>query len=173
MDFMSRCARESLKNCQHLSTANWRHCHKWERYEFDNFELSIKMILFQFYIDGLFATTLLLAVLSLRCQSYWLATVCALIYTWTGIAGHNFLHQRDNYRMYYFNLLFINYREWRITHALSHHLFPNSYLDFELLQFEPILDWTPTSKTWSQRYISWLISPFIYVGLLHIECVKK
>lgn len=116
---------------------------------------------------------ILFAVFSIRYESYWLATVCALIYTWTGIAGHNFFHQRDNYRMYYFNLLFMSYRDWRITHVLSHHLFPNSYLDFEVVMIEPIMVWLPSNKNWIQRYVSWLYSPIVYAGFYYVEFAKK
>lgn len=127
----------------------------------------------QCYIDGLFISTLLLSVLALRNESFLLAALGGLTYTWTGIAGHNFFHQRDNYRMYYFNLLFMSYRDWRITHVLSHHLFPNSYLDFEMLLIEPILDWLPSNKNWIQRYVSWLYSPIVYAGFYYVELAKK
>lgn len=132
------------------------------------------IFIFQFYIDGLFVATLVLAVLSMHFQSYLLAFLTGVIYTWTGIAGHNFFHQKDNYRMYYFNLLFMSYRDWRITHAISHHVFPNSLLDYELIQYEPILNWLPTSeKSYIQRYVSWLYSPILYVLTYYIEVIKK
>lgn len=103
------------------------------------------------------------------------ATLAGLFYTWTGIAGHNFFHLRDNYRMMYFNLLFMSYRDWRITHALSHHAYPNSLLDYEMVQYEPIFVWMPSisDKNWFQRYASWIYAPIIYVGVYHIEFVKK
>jgi len=65
--------------------------------------------------------------------------------------------------MYYFNLSLLNYRDWRIQHALSHHLYPNSLYDLEVKLFEPFLCWTPNaSKNVIQRYVSWLYSPLIY-----------
>lgn len=75
--------------------------------------------------------------------------------------------------MYYFNLLFMSYRDWRITHVLSHHLFPNSYLDFETMIIEPILVWVPSSKNWIQRYLSWIYSPAVYAGFYYVEFAKK
>lgn len=64
--------------------------------------------------------------------------VCALFYTWCGVCGHNYFNRRDNFRMKYFNLLMMSYRDWRASHALSHHMFPNSLLDVELVLWEPL-----------------------------------
>lgn len=128
----------------------------------------------QFYVDTLFATTLVLSVCAMHFESFLLAFLSGVIYTWTGICGHNFFHQKDNYRMYYFNLLFMSYRDWRITHVISHHIFPNSLLDYELLQYEPILNWLPTAeKGIVQRYASWIYSPVLYVMTYYVEVVKK
>ena len=121
-------------------------------------------ILLQFYIDGLFILVLITAVLAQRFQSVTLALLCGLFYTWCGISGHNYLHQRDTYRMYYINILFMNYRNWRITHALSHHLYPNSLLDFELTDMEPFFVYVPSkdAKNFVQRYVSYVYTPFVY-----------
>lgn len=118
----------------------------------------------QFYIDGLFVLVLLTAILTQRFQSVAIAFLCGLFYTWCGICGHNFLHMRDNFRMYYINIMFMNYRNWRISHALSHHLYPNSLLDFELTDMEPFFVYLPSKhvKNCVQRYISYIYSPFLY-----------
>ena len=107
---------------------------------------------------------LVMAILAQRFQSTTLALLCGLFYTWCGISGHNYLHQRDNYRMYYINILFMNYRNWRIGHALSHHLFPNSLLDFELTEMQPIFVHIPSKdvKNFIQRYLSYIYCPFYY-----------
>lgn len=120
--------------------------------------------LLQFYIDGLFVLTLLTAILAQRFQSTWMAIVCSVFFTWCGICGHNYLHQRDNYRMYYMNLIFMSYRDWRINHVLSHHSYPNSLLDAELLDNEPFLIFVPDkhAKSFTQRYLSYIYSPFYY-----------
>lgn len=41
-----------------------------------------------------------------------------------GVA-HNFFHQRNTFRMYYFDLSPLSSRYWRVSHALSHHFYPN------------------------------------------------
>jgi hypothetical protein len=60
------------------------------------------------------------------------------------------------------------YREWRISHALSHHLYTNSLLDLELALFEPMMQWVPCrTKSVVVRYVSWLYSFIIYAILFH------
>lgn len=129
----------------------------------------------QFYIDGLFVLTLLTSILAQRFQSNLLAMLFGLFLTWTGICGHNYLHQRDNYRMKYMNLIFMSYRDWRVSHALSHHMYPNSLLDIELSILEPFFVWVPSdaAKNIIQRYVSYIYSPFVYsIFYLH-EFGKK
>jgi hypothetical protein len=59
-------------------------------------------------------------------------------------------------------------REWRISHALSHHLYTNSLLDLELALFEPMMQWVPCrTKSVVVRYVSWLYSFIIYAILFH------
>lgn len=87
---------------------------------------------------------------------------------WLIIGAHNYLHQADNWRMYYFNIGFYNFREWRVTHVLSHHLFPNTKLDFEMQFLEPLFDWFPSTvgknNLW-KRYSSWAYAWILYFFL--------
>lgn len=93
---------------------------------------------------------------------------------YTVISAHNFFHHRDNFRMLYFNLAFFNYKEWRISHAMSHHLFPNSLHDLEITLFEPLLCWFPSPmKSFAQRYVAWLYSPVIYTFMCLDQLVKR
>lgn len=73
---------------------------------------------------------------------------------------------RDSWRMYIFNLSLMSYREWRILHVLSHHLYTNSLYDLEISLYEPFLKWLPEPKCKNllQRYGSWLYGPAIYVA---------
>lgn len=76
--------------------------------------------------------------------------------------------------MYYFNLSLLSYRDWRIQHAISHHLYPNSMYDMEVKLFEPFLCWTPNaSKNVIQRYGSWLYSPVIYTAIFISSWIKR
>ncbi|XP_055306178.1 cytochrome b5-related protein-like [Sitodiplosis mosellana] len=129
----------------------------------------------EFYIDGLFVLTLITAILAQRFQSITMAILCGLFLTWTGICGHNYLHRRDNYRMFYFNIIFQSFRDWRISHALSHHLYPNSLLDIELISYEPFLVWVPSveAKNWIQRYAAYAYSPIFYCCFYFFEFGRK
>lgn len=125
-------------------------------------------------MDGLFILTLATAVLALHLQNIFIALLASVFYTWTGIGGHNFFHQRDNHRMRYFNLLFMSYHDWRISHALSHHLYPNSLLDLEILLFEPVFMWTPSkAKSSFQRYGARIYFLVIYAIVLYFEFIKR
>lgn len=107
-------------------------------------------------------------------HSYAALLLASLFVSWTIIAAHNYFHRRDNFRMYYFNIMLLSYREWRIQHALSHHLYPNSLLDLEVTLFEPFLCWaTGDAKSVVQRYGSWLYSPFIYMTLFFVQLVTR
>lgn len=77
--------------------------------------------------------------------------------------------------MMIFNLSFMSYREWRISHAMSHHLYTNSFHDLEISMFEPLFVWLPhpDMKGWIQRYASWFYAPIIYVALYFSEFVKR
>ncbi|XP_021912902.1 cytochrome b5-related protein-like isoform X1 [Zootermopsis nevadensis] len=65
-------------------------------------------------------------------------------------------------------------RNWRISHALSHHLYTNSLLDLELAIFEPLLQWVPhRNKSIFVRYVSWLYSFILYTVLFHSNIVIR
>ncbi|KAF0305634.1 Cytochrome b5-related protein [Amphibalanus amphitrite] len=53
--------------------------------------------------------------------------------------GHNFLHQRDNWRMYLLDVPLLSSAEFRVSHALSHHMFPNTAMDLEVTLLEPVI----------------------------------
>lgn len=129
----------------------------------------------QVYIDVLFAATLLTSIFSVKFDSICLMLLASLCMCYTIISAHNFFHRRDNFRMYYFNLSFFNFKEWRISHAMSHHLYPNSLHDMEMALFDPFLCWFPNEKMkgFSQRYLSWIYSPIIYTFVCVDQLVKR
>ena len=56
--------------------------------------------------------------------------------------------------------------EWRVSHIMSHHLFPNTLLDIELSMHEPLLQYLPTEgKPLSHRLASWVVFT-LYAGLV-------
>lgn len=73
--------------------------------------------------------------------------------------------------MKYFNLLFISYRDWHVSQVLSHHSYPNSLLDIELMALEPFMVWVPchTAKNEVQRYVSYVYWPIIYSNFFFVR----
>lgn len=92
----------------------------------------------------------------------------------TANCAHNFFHQQNNWRMYYFDLSLFSSYEWRVTHGLSHHLFTNTIYDIEISFLEPFWEFLPKpNKTFLQRYgvyiYEWLIIPIV----MYIEALKR
>ncbi|XP_055691864.1 cytochrome b5-related protein-like [Lutzomyia longipalpis] len=127
------------------------------------------------YTDVLFIMTYVMAVAALVTKNYIVGFLAALTLTWCVICAHNYFHRRNNWRMYIFNLSFMSFKEWRISHALSHHLYTNSLHDLEISLGEPFLCWIPDPKikNWFQRYASWIYGPFIYCLIYISEFIKK
>ncbi|KAJ6646947.1 Cytochrome b5-related protein [Pseudolycoriella hygida] len=126
------------------------------------------------YIDGFLFVTFLAAILAMQWDSMALVILSSLCLNYTTISAHNFFHQKDNFRMYYFNLCFLSYRDWRIQHSISHHLYTNSLYDLEVTTFEPFLCWIPkASKNVVQRYVSWIYSPFIYSAIFILHYIQN
>ncbi|XP_026289518.1 cytochrome b5-related protein-like isoform X2 [Frankliniella occidentalis] len=98
----------------------------------------------RWFNDGLVASCFLLLVSAAATSSYVLATVGAFCISITAICSHNFTHMRDNWRMYYLSLCYLSLEDWRISHILSHHQYPNTQLDMEISMLEPLLEYFPT-----------------------------
>ncbi|XP_052127157.1 cytochrome b5-related protein [Frankliniella occidentalis] len=75
----------------------------------------------------------------------WLIVALAgVLVSWSAVCAHNFTHRRDNWRMYYKSLCFMSLSDWRVSHILSHHMYPNTLLDIEISMHEPLLQFLPT-----------------------------
>jgi hypothetical protein len=87
---------------------------------------------------------------------------------WSANFAHNFMHQKDNWRMYTANISFLNFRDFRVFHVMSHHMFPNTITDLEVSIFEKPLQWLPyESKTKVSILISFLLTPIIWSLAFH------
>lgn len=78
--------------------------------------------------DGMVAALIITSLLGIYLNSIWLQLLAGFILSITVIGSHNFFHIRDNWRKYYFDLSLLSHHEWRVSHAISHHLFPNTVL---------------------------------------------
>lgn len=131
------------------------------------------ILLAQLIIDALLVFTYIAAILST--YTFACIPVAGLLMMWLVIGGHNYIHRRDNYRMYYFNIGFFSFREWRVSHALSHHLFPNSRVDMEMSFFDPVLSWWPSAEAknvWN-RYAAWAYEWLIYTLMFVHDFVAR
>lgn len=117
--------------------------------------------------------TIILSIIAARFNSVILAVLTGISLVLLGISSHNYLHQKDNWRMFCLNLSGFNYREWRISHAMSHHMFPNTIYDLEVTNFEPMMQYIPKDKTESQKLISILITPIIWIILVKATLLRR
>ncbi|XP_005176332.1 cytochrome b5-related protein [Musca domestica] len=119
------------------------------------------------YHLALLAASVILSLISTRLDSMLVEALTGLLIVWQAVAAHNYFHQRDNWQMYSFNLTLMNFADWRISHALSHHIYTNSLYDLEMTLPEPYLCWIPSkevaTKTW--RIISIFLQPVVYALL--------
>ncbi|CAK9820330.1 Cytochrome b5-related protein [Anthophora plagiata] len=124
--------------------------------------------------DFLATTTIILCLAVAHTQSYLLILAAGIFLAWTTIIGHNYFHMRDNFRMYYFDLSTMSSKEWRITHVMSHHVYPNTLWDFEVYVLEPYIQWLPNDKkTLLRSLISQIISPIIWALIFYEQAIKR
>uniref|UniRef100_A0A1I8P0Z1 Cytochrome b5-related protein n=1 Tax=Stomoxys calcitrans TaxID=35570 RepID=A0A1I8P0Z1_STOCA len=127
------------------------------------------------YHMGLLCATALFTLMTARHNNIIFELSAALSLAWLSIAAHNYFHQRDNWQMYTFNLTLMNFNDWRISHAISHHIYTNSLHDLEMSMFEPFLCWVPNKYIASKarRYISLLVQPLIYAGIFPLHLIQR
>ncbi|CAK1598675.1 unnamed protein product [Parnassius mnemosyne] len=97
--------------------------------------------------DGLFISLLCSSAFACWSQNYWLIqfwyTVSSICLALLIVACHNFIHRKTNWRMFLFNMSMWSYRDFRVSHVLSHHLYTNTLMDLEISALEPILLFNP------------------------------
>lgn len=113
------------------------------------------------------------AILAAKDDNVYLAILSGVFVLWMLVTAHNFFHQKNNWRMYCFNLSLLNYRDWRVSHAMSHHLYPNTYYDLEISMFEPFLQWIPRPKSAIQKIASPIVSPIVWTVLIVYTAVAR
>lgn len=101
--------------------------------------------------------------------------LAGLSLSWLTIATHNYLHRKDNWQMYTFNFSLMNFCNWRVLHAISHHVYPNSLIDLEMSLFEPYLCWWPNSQLHTKwfRLFSVAIQPIVYTLIFPFQIILR
>ncbi|XP_034830210.1 cytochrome b5-related protein-like [Maniola hyperantus] len=127
--------------------------------------------------DGLFVTLLVASALSCWSANYWLVMgfyiVASVSLAWLVVASHNYIHRRTNWRMYYFNFSLWSYRDFRVSHALSHHLYPNTLMDLEISAFEPLIFWNPRKNIPIYAYFAIIFELIFFPLAFIINWVKR
>ncbi|CAH2001566.1 unnamed protein product [Acanthoscelides obtectus] len=126
-----------------------------------------------FMVDTMAFFLFLFSVLAVRHWNYFIGILAGIFLGLLSVAAHNYFHRRDNLRMYYFQFSLMQIREWRILHALSHHLHTNTIDDLEISLLEPLLQYLPTAKGPKQRYGSLFLVPIICIFHFHIQFSRR
>ena len=93
-------------------------------------------------------------------NSYLLALLCAPLMVGLVGVGHNFVHHKESIYRYFLLLVGFTHREWQIMHCISHHLYPNTELDYEIAAFEPLgyyLRSMPKNNMFNKFFIEFLL----------------
>ncbi|CAH0725209.1 unnamed protein product, partial [Brenthis ino] len=93
--------------------------------------------------------------------------ILSMILSALTVCSHNYLHRADSWRMYLYNISGFSYADWRISHAMSHHLHTNTANDLELSMLEPFLQYLPkTNKPiWAQMAAFFYPIVFAFISL--------
>ncbi|KAG5882183.1 hypothetical protein JTB14_016451 [Gonioctena quinquepunctata] len=114
------------------------------------------------FADSLLFLTFVFSVLAVRFWSFGVAILAGMYLALLSLAAHNYVHRRDNFRMYYFQFSLQQVREWRISHVSSHHLHTNTINDLEISSIEPLLQYLPTEKSAFQKNFSVVVAPLLW-----------
>lgn len=133
----------------------------------------VSNLYFQRLCDALLISTVIASLLAAKLNSISLSILTGIVLMLLGIASHNYFHRRDNWRMFCFNLTGLNYREWRISHAISHHMYPNTIYDLEVTNFEPLLKWMPMEKSEWEKVVSIVACPFIWGLVIKAAILRR
>ena len=88
--------------------------------------------------------------------------------------AHNFFHQRDTFRRFYFDLSLFSSSDWRISHVLSHHTYTNTLLDLEISMLEPFMQFLPSpEKSSFGRYGSYVYHVLFYLLVSPLDFIKR
>lgn len=106
-------------------------------------------------------------------DNYWVyaSIIAGFLLQCLGTCSHNFYHQRPNWRAYTWDITPYSSHEWKISHAYSHHTFPNTAYDYEVSVFEPFLEYFPKKKSTIRK----IFTPFVLLLLsmfgMHIQVI--
>lgn len=132
---------------------------------------SLSITFLQDSLTFMFLSTMILSSVT---ENLWISVASGIFLGMVFSLSHNFFHQKPTWRMYIWDLSLLSSRDWRITHAFSHHLYTSTYYDLELASWEPFAIFIPgLSKTFIQKYIAPVYITIVYGLVTIIEYTKK
>ena len=120
------------------------------------------IVLFWF-LFGLFCASMYL---TWTTGSYYVSAVTAILGSWVGAFGHNWVHQ-PKYKMWGWAVLSLDTlgfssESWFREHNLQHHMYTNTPWDNHFIGTEPFLVTNPTvHRAWFQKHIMPYINPLV------------
>lgn len=124
--------------------------------------------------DSLALTAITLCMVAASTQSHLFILLAGIFLAWTTIIAHNYFHMRNTFRMYYFDLSVMSSKDWRITHVMSHHSYPNTLWDYEMYSAEPFLQYLPDKKKSTiYSFISLFITPLFWALMFYEQAIKR
>ncbi|XP_047528788.1 cytochrome b5-related protein-like [Vanessa atalanta] len=127
--------------------------------------------------DGLFATLLCSSSLACWFENYFIATfwyiIASVSLAMLTVTCHNFIHRRTNWRMYLFNMSMWSYRDFRVSHVISHHLYTNTLMDLEISSLEPFLFYNPREDKPLHARFGFITEYFFFPFLFLLTFTKR
>ncbi|KAK5641845.1 hypothetical protein RI129_010392 [Pyrocoelia pectoralis] len=120
----------------------------------------------KFWCDVMVLTTFIFACSANYYSMYTLAFLAGFFSSLSLTATHNFIHQKDNWRMYYADVMLFPSRDARIFHAISHHMYTNTVADIQFIAGKPFIDHLPGPKSFIKKYLSWIYTPLLLWPIL-------
>jgi hypothetical protein len=104
-------------------------------------------------------------------KKHWMAiaVVTGVVLQCLGTVSHNFYHKKTNWRMFSWDLTPYSSFEWRISHCYSHHVFPNTAYDYEVLVFEPLIHYFPVPKSFLRNLFAPVVYFILTTGGMHAQ----
>ncbi|RVE51825.1 hypothetical protein evm_003445 [Chilo suppressalis] len=127
--------------------------------------------------DGLFVTLLCSSAMAAWVKNYYAATVWYIFASVNlailTVACHNYIHRSTNWRMYLFNMSMWSYRDFRVSHVISHHLYTNTLMDLEISSLEPVLFYNPRKDKPVHARVGFITELFFFPFIFLFSSVKR
>ncbi|XP_060801857.1 cytochrome b5-related protein [Amyelois transitella] len=127
--------------------------------------------------DGLFLSLLCTSVFACWTENYYLANIWYLLASVSlallTVACHNYIHRKTNWRMYLFNMSMWSYRDFRVSHVISHHLYTNTLMDLEISSLEPFLFFNPRKDKPLHARLGFITELFLFPFIFLLSFTKR